>query len=80
MENTFIYKYVFFFPNLNIDQILRFSVVIFMTFTATARQMRKVFHVFTSSFFLCNTYEGLWNGCSCDGGRLGSGQPVLLEG
>lgn len=59
IENKLIYKYIFFFPKLNIYQILHFSVMIFMAFTATARPMKKLFYMLASSFFCATNIYGM---------------------
>lgn len=73
--NKLIYKYIFSFPKLNIYQILHFSVMVFMVFTATASPMKRMSYMITISFFFCNKY--LWNDYSFDSGGLGQGQPIL---
>ena len=59
IEKKLIYKYIFFFPKLNIHQILHFFflVMTFRTFTAAERPMKKnVLHVQYSFFFVTNIY------------------------
>lgn len=51
IENKLIYKYIFFLLQTLFYQILRFSVMIFMAFIATARPMKRMFYIFIYSFF-----------------------------
>lgn len=51
IENKLIYKYIFFLLQTLFYQILHFSAMVFMAFTATARPMERMFYIFTCSFF-----------------------------
>ena len=68
--------YIFFFPKLNIYQILHFSSYDFQGFYCHSKTNEK--ECFTCSFILfCNKY--LWSDYTFDSVRLGLGQPILFE-